>query len=96
MIERRGDSPLRQRPKHEEKRLSDEQESLSERTLEEQLAADLEWHRREVDPRENEETTPPVHERIETNEIATDCRRRTGIPIRRRSLHRMTLRRSGW
>jgi hypothetical protein len=76
--------------------LSDEQESLSERTLEEQLASDLEWHRREVDPRENEETTPPVHERIETNEIATDCRRRTGILIRRRSLHRMTLQRSRW
>jgi hypothetical protein len=76
--------------------LSDEQESLSERTLEEQLAADLEWHRREVDPRENEETTPPVHERIETNEIATDYRRRIGIPIRRRSLHRMTLWRSRW
>jgi hypothetical protein len=76
--------------------LSDEQESLSERTLEEQLAADLEWHRREVDPRENEETTPPVHERIATNEIATACGRRTGIPIRRRPLHRLTLRRSRW
>jgi len=76
--------------------LSDEQESLSERTLEEQLAADLEWHRREVDPREYEETTPLVHERIETNEIATDCRRRTGIPIRSGSSHRMTLQRSRW
>jgi hypothetical protein len=54
--------------------LSDEQEPRSERTIEEQIAADLEWHRREVDPGENEETTPPADERIETCCIwVTEC-----------------------
>jgi hypothetical protein len=54
--------------------LSDEQEPRSGRTFEEQLAADLERHRREVDPGENEETTPPADERIETCCIwVTEC-----------------------
>jgi hypothetical protein len=54
--------------------LSDEQEPRSNRTFEEQLAADLEWHRREVDPGENEETNPPADERIETCCIwVTEC-----------------------
>ena len=54
--------------------MSDEQESRSEHTFEEQIAADLDWHRREIDPRENEETTPPDDEHIETCCIwVTEC-----------------------
>ena len=46
--------------------MSDRQELRSERTYEEQIAADLVRHRREVDPGENDETTPSADERIET------------------------------
>lgn len=54
--------------------MSDEQESRSERAFEKQIALDLEWHRREVDPRENEETTPPDDEVIEMCCIwVTEC-----------------------
>jgi hypothetical protein len=54
--------------------LSDEQEPRSERISEEQIAANLEWHRREVDRRDNEETTPPDDEAIETCCIlVTEC-----------------------
>jgi hypothetical protein len=52
--------------KLEEERLSEEHESLSEDTVEAQDASTLEWHRREIDPRDNEDTSPPVDERIET------------------------------
>ncbi len=54
--------------------MSDGKEPRSERTIEEQKAADLEWHRREIDPRDNEETIPPADERIETCCIwVTEC-----------------------
>jgi len=54
--------------------LSDDQRPRSELTREEQIASDLEWHRREVDPKENEETTPPDEESIETCCIwVTEC-----------------------
>lgn len=50
----------------EEEQLSEERESLSERTSRTQDTPTLEWHRRELDPRENEDTSPPVDELIET------------------------------
>ena len=54
--------------------MSGEQEPQSVRAFEERIAADLEWHHREVDPDENEETTPPADERIETCCIwVTEC-----------------------
>jgi hypothetical protein len=54
--------------------LSDEQESQSHHAFEEREALTLEWHRREVDPSENEETSPPDDERIETCCIwLTEC-----------------------
>jgi hypothetical protein len=54
--------------------LSDEQERRSERMSEERVGSSLEWHRREVDPRDNEETTPPDDEAIETYCIVvTEC-----------------------
>jgi hypothetical protein len=46
--------------------LSEDRESLSERTSGTQEASTLEWHRRELDPRDNEDTSPPADERIET------------------------------
>jgi hypothetical protein len=52
--------------KLEEERLSEERESLSEDTSGTQEASTLEWHRRELDPRDNEDTSPPADERIET------------------------------
>lgn len=46
--------------------MSEDRESLSERTSGTQEASTLEWHRRELDPRDNEDTSPPADERIET------------------------------
>jgi hypothetical protein len=54
--------------------LSDEQEPRSEPTFEGRVGSSLEWHRRERDPKDNEETTPPDDESIETCCIlVTEC-----------------------
>lgn len=54
--------------------MSDEQEPRSEPTFDERVGSSLEWHRRERDPKDNEETTPPDDEVIETCCIlVTEC-----------------------
>ncbi len=46
--------------------MSEGRRPRSELSPEERIAQDLEWHRKEIDPRDNEETTPPAEESIET------------------------------